>query len=128
MTEWITTAEFRAARRARPWSAARWTWSPVLRRAFASAAEAERAEQLHLMQAAGEITGLEFQPRYALSKNCRFTLDFRYRLPDGTLVVEDVKGCAARDFAVRRAWLQQLEPTLRVRVVRCAAPGTFEEI
>jgi hypothetical protein len=69
---------------------------------FASKAEARRYGELKLAQLAGQIRDLELQPRFMLVEGCildgrrkpalRYTADFAYHLPDGRLVVEDVKG------------------------------------
>lgn len=71
---------------------------------FDSAKEARRYRELLIAQRAGEITGLECQPSFALTtedvhgrsvKICTYKGDFRYR-KDGLVVVEDVKSAATR--------------------------------
>ena len=72
---------------------------------FHSKAEAARYLQLKMLQQAGEIYGLELQPKYQLLVTARgagpyervcvghYIADFRYREgPKGILRIEDVKG------------------------------------
>ena len=70
---------------------------------FASKAEAKRYGELKMLEKAGEIRGLELQPRFALMVPERgsgfdtrvgdYVADFRYREgPKGLLKIEDVKG------------------------------------
>jgi hypothetical protein len=68
---------------------------------FASKAEAQRYAWLKLAQAAGEIEGLECQPRFPLKVEgqliCTYVADFRYReVRTGRVVVEDVKSAPTR--------------------------------
>lgn len=59
-----------------------------------SAVELARAAELIIMQRAGQISGLRFQPPYDLIVNgekiCRYVGDFEYR-ERGRVIVEDVK-------------------------------------
>ena len=64
---------------------------------FASRSEARRYQELRLLQAAGEISGLELQVKYPLVVNgvkiADYVADFRYYEDEGdTLIVEDRKG------------------------------------
>ena len=84
------------------------TWSASCERWFDSKAEAARADELVLLERAGKIRELEFQPSWVLCERPRvtYTADFIYRDPsrmvnfaDGPrltqeplVVVEDVKG------------------------------------
>jgi hypothetical protein len=65
---------------------------------FHSKAEAERYEELLLMEQGGVISWLEVQPRYPLEVNgVRIGVyigDFQY-VEDGSVIVEDVKGGAS---------------------------------
>jgi hypothetical protein len=62
---------------------------------FDSLAESRRYSELKLLEKAGEISGLELQPRYPIVVNgvkvCEYRADFRY-FDRGQQVVEDVKG------------------------------------
>ena len=63
---------------------------------FDSVAEARRYGELKLLEAQGEIFGLQLQPRFPLMVNGEkvgmYSADFQYLDSDGQLVVEDVKG------------------------------------
>jgi hypothetical protein len=78
---------------------------------FDSRAEAERYDELCLLQRAGEITRLETHPTYALRVNgidvCRYVADFRY-LRDGHVVVEDVKGVRTDVYKLKARLMQAI--------------------
>ena len=70
---------------------------------FDSKAEARRYEELKLLERAGEITGLELQPKFLLipsytnargrkARAAHYIADFSYTDTDGKRIVEDVKG------------------------------------
>ncbi|UIJ43709.1 DUF1064 domain-containing protein [Sphingomonas cannabina] len=92
----------------------------------ASAREAKRCHELHLLQRAGEIADLEREPRYFFEVNGRqlihdngrravYTPDFRYRrCADGRLVVEDSKGMRVRDWPLRKALFRACYPDIEV--------------
>lgn len=74
---------------------------------FASKAEAKRYGELQLLEKAGEISGLDLQPRYDLTVNgkfiCQYVGDFRYwRCIDGWMVVEDVKGVRTPNYLLKK--------------------------
>ena len=85
------------------------TDSALCQRTFASKKEAARADELKLLEMAGEIKGLEFQNKIILSVNPRvtITIDFYYE-QDGKAVWEDSKGVLTRDFRTKMIWLEQL--------------------
>lgn len=101
------------------------TYSQLCQREFASKWEAKRAEQLHLLQLAGEIKSLAYQERFVLCEKPRITvtIDFsyeeRYHKPPNTpltsiknfvewvLVYEDAKGILTRDSRTKYAWLKE---------------------
>lgn len=68
---------------------------------FASKAEARRYAELRLLEKAGEIEGLELQPKFPITvcgvKVCTYVSDFAY-LPKGGLrrTVEDVKAAVTK--------------------------------
>ena len=92
-------------------------WSELCQREFASMAERRRGEDLRMMEMAGTITNLEYQPQWVLSAKPKvtYTADFRYCEAPGHLpleridyvVVEDVKGVMTDASRVRIAWLKQ---------------------
>lgn len=78
---------------------------------FASRMEAQRYTELRALEQAGEISGLELQPRYDLVVNGvkigRYVADFRYR-EDGRLVVEDVKGVKTALYRLKKKLVRAL--------------------
>lgn len=79
-------------------------------RVFASKAEARRAQELQLLERAGEIERLEYQPRFVLCAHprCAVTLDFRYYdRRDNRTHIEDIKGVLTRDMRTRLLWLRE---------------------
>ena len=91
--------------------------------------EANRCDQLHLLERAGEIESLEQQPRFTFTVNgvelrhdngrrAVYTADFRYidRL-SGSPIIEDAKGKAARDWPLRKALFRACYPELTLREV-----------
>ena len=83
-------------------------WSELCKRTFDSKAEARRGEELHLLQLAGQINGLEYQPKWVLCEDkghkASYSADFKYT-QDGVQMIEDVKGMDTEASRVRRAWL-----------------------
>jgi len=99
---------------------------------FDSTREATRYRELRLLVAAGEITGLEQQPEFPLlvmerwrggppwiERYCgRYRADFRYVLPTGEIVIEDVKSAPTKTTAYR----------LRKRIVEAIHGVTIREV
>ncbi|KKL07359.1 hypothetical protein LCGC14_2586830 [marine sediment metagenome] len=95
---------------------ARRTWSELCQREFASMKECRRAEELALLEKAGEITCLRFQVPYVLSVKPKvtITIDFSYiermkgtELWCGQDKHEDSKGVLTRDTRTKLAWLKE---------------------
>jgi hypothetical protein len=90
---------------------------------FASKKEARRYGELKLLLRAGEIHGLELQPRFPLIVNgkkvCVYVADFAYLDNDGNRVVEDVKSKATVTplYRVKLKLLMALQPELDHREV-----------
>jgi hypothetical protein len=96
----------------------------------ASKREAGRCDELHTLQAAGEIVGLRVEPRFTFIVNGRevkmrngqvmkFTPDFTY-IEAGKQVVEDVKpknGWMSRDVPVKIALFKAFWPEIDLRIV-----------
>ena len=87
--------------------------------------EAIRCNELHILQAAGEITDLTIHPQYWFVINGRqlkhpngrrvgYKSDFEY-IENGVLVTEDVKGVVVRDWPLRRAVFKALFPNHDLR-------------
>jgi hypothetical protein len=94
---------------------------------FDSTKEANRYTQLLLMQRAGEISKLRHHPRFPLTCGSRpvmyqsnraayYEADFEYTLPDGRVVVEDVKGYDTQVSKLKRAVLRA-ETGIVVKIV-----------
>ena len=82
---------------------------------FDSKREANRWVELVLMQKAGEIRNLERQVPYELipevrdettgkviQRNIVYKADFVYQDRDGSLVVEDAKGCRTKEYLIKK--------------------------
>ena len=103
------------------------TFAPIAGREFDSKAEARRADELALQERVGEISALEYQPRYVLCTKPRisYSADFRYRTSDGVERVEDVKGVLCRETRVKLAWLR--EQDVDVVLLRSRRDGSWDE-
>lgn len=84
---------------------------------FASKAEARRYQELKMLEKAGEIKGLELQPKFPLMvPECgsgfdvrigHYIADFRYRKgPKGVLVIEDVKGMKTPVYRLKKKMVE----------------------
>ncbi len=100
------------------------TWSNLCQRGFDSKAEARRGEELHLLQLAGEINSLEYQPSFILNDKPRakYTADFSYQFGAKWVkgcprIVEDVKGVMTEASRLRIIWLKQLTG-IEVQVIK----------
>jgi hypothetical protein len=87
--------------------------------------EAIRCNELHVLQAAGEISNLTIHPQYWFVINGRqlkhpngrrvgYKSDFEY-VENGFTVTEDVKGVIVRDWPLRRAVFIALFPDHQLR-------------
>jgi len=78
---------------------------------FDSKKEAQRYQDLMLLERAGEIEVIEIHPFWKLVVNGvligRYTADFMYR-ENGAVVVEDVKGVRTRDYVLRKKLMKAL--------------------
>lgn len=90
---------------------------------FASKSEADRYLELRDMQNHGDISELEYEPKYRIVVNgkfiCNFYPDFRYKNKNGDTVVEDVKAPASKypkSYQIYRMKCKLLEATEGVKV------------
>lgn len=94
----------------------------------ASAREAKRCNELHLLFRAGQIDALVVEPTYELCPDGRplkmsnghkahYRPDFTY-LEHGKVIAEDVKGFIVRDFPLRAALFRHCYPNIELRVVK----------
>lgn len=90
---------------------------------FDSKKERARYMELKLLERAGEITGLELQPKFRFeingkpvredkkgAKQVTYTADFRYYM-DGEEIIEDVKSvitAKTKDFKIKKALFETL--------------------
>jgi hypothetical protein len=79
--------------------------------------EAQRCDELHLLQRTGMIKDLEIQRKFVLvpsmkysnmpnERECAYVADFCYKEND-TLVVEDTKGYRTKDYIIKRKLFKQ---------------------
>lgn len=94
---------------------------------FDSKAEARRYGELKILQAAGEILGsLILQPVFILWVKRgdgrevsvgKYVGDFQYEAPDGTIVVEDVKGVKTPVYRLKKKMVEA-HYGIKIREVR----------
>lgn len=90
---------------------------------FDSKREADRYCELLLLQKAGEITNLTLQEKYVLvdktptERPVIYKADFSYNLPDGRVVVEDVKGHRTKEYIIKRKLFKWRYPDIDFREV-----------
>ncbi len=86
-----------------------------------SKAEAYRCDQLHILQRAGQICGLEREPSFPIAINgvkiCTYKADFAY-WDDGTRVIEDVKGHATPIYKLKKKLVEASYPGVKIVEVR----------
>lgn len=89
---------------------------------FASKFEAERYRELKLLESAGQISGLELQPRFPLRVEgvliATYVADFGYIDADGKKVVEDVKGFKTPEYRMKRKLFEVCYRPLTVTEIR----------
>jgi hypothetical protein len=94
----------------------------------ASKREAVRCVELHLLQSAGAIVGLQVEPKFIFQiegkplkmrngRKAQYRPDFTY-VERGIKVAEDVKGFTVRDFPLREALFRALWPEIDLRVLK----------
>lgn len=86
---------------------------------FDSVGEANRYQQLRLLERAKMIQSLSRQPRFIMSVNgqevCELRGDFAY-FEGGRKVVEDFKGVMTPAFRLKRKLFKALHPDIELRV------------
>ena len=93
--------------------------SNLIDRTFDSKAEMRRANMLRLLEMAGEITDLEFQPQtYLSAAQIGYKPDFRY-VEGGVTIYEEVKGFETEGYLIRfKLWAHYGPAQLRVLKAR----------
>lgn len=85
--------------------------------------EANRYQELKLLERAGEISDLELQPKFTLvpkTKNERavtYKADFQY-YENEEKIVEDFKGFETKDFIIKKKLFKHLFPNIGLRIVK----------
>lgn len=97
---------------------------------FDSKAEAERYKELHILVQGNIISRLELQPVFLLQesfmhngkriRSIKYIADFKYitALPNGQIVVEDVKGMETPVFKMKRKMFLKRYSNIELRIVR----------
>ena len=79
---------------------------------YDSKKEANRAQELDLLERAGEISDIERQVPFVCEVNgkkiCTYKADFRYKEKDGTVVVEDVKGVRTGVYKLKKKLVEAI--------------------
>jgi len=75
--------------------------------------EAARCDDLHVLQARGDIAGLEQQPVFRVEIGgklmCRYVADFAWKVAD-VRVIEDVKGMVTPMFNLKKKLVEATHP------------------
>lgn len=95
---------------------------------FDSQMEAKYYNALKLLQAAGEVTKIELQPKFELlptfTKNgvthraITYTADFKVTYVDGKVEIVDVKGVETQVFKIKQKLFEHKYPDLSLKVVK----------
>jgi hypothetical protein len=94
---------------------------------FDSRREAERYQELQILERAGYIKGLKIHPIYTLidgfeyrgkrERPIKYEGDFQY-VENGEIVCEDVKGVRTKVFMLKQKLFKLRYPTIDFRIVR----------
>lgn len=86
-----------------------------------SKAEAKRCDELHILQRAGEISRLEFEPAFPISINgvkvCTYKADFSY-FTNESRVIEDVKGVLTPVYRLKKKLVEAFYQGVKIVEVR----------
>ena len=87
---------------------------------FASKLEAKRYGELKLLERAGQIQGLELQPRFRLTVEgeliCEYRADFGYHEKQKR-VIEDTKGFRTPEFVIKAKLMRAIYPHVELREI-----------
>jgi len=94
---------------------------------FDSKREAERYQELLLLERAGQIEALSVHPMFTLingfeyrgkaERPIRYEGDFQY-IENGEIVLEDVKGVRTKEFMLKQKLFKLRYPTIDFRIVK----------
>jgi hypothetical protein len=90
-----------------------------------SKAEAKRCDELHILEKAGEITHLTFQPKFPVHINgikvFTYIADFSYfplKPEKGGRIIEDVKGVLTAIYKLKKKAVEAYYPGVKIVEVR----------
>ena len=88
---------------------------------FASRREANRYQELRLLERVGEIEDLELQPVYPCVVNdvlvCKYIADFRYTsVKRGNVVIEDAKGFKTPVYRLKKKMVEAIYNIIIIEV------------
>lgn len=93
---------------------------------FASKGEANRYQELKLLERAGEISNLKLQPKFELQPKFRkngkthrainYIADFQY-VENGQTVVEDFKGFETKEFLIKKKLFEYKYDDLELKII-----------
>lgn len=94
---------------------------------FDSITESKRYKELALLEKAGQIKGLELQPKFLLQEGFKkngktyrkieYIADFMY-IENGKVIIEDVKGMETDVFKLKRKMFEYKYPEFELRIVK----------
>lgn len=94
---------------------------------FDSIAESKRYKELVLLEQAGQIKGLELQPKFLLQEGFKkngktyrkieYIADFMY-IENGKVIIEDVKGMETDVFKLKRKLFEYKYPDFELKIVK----------
>ncbi len=84
---------------------------------FASKKEARRYCELKLLLKQGAINDLELQPKFDFPMGFSYKADFRYKDPNGRVIVEDVKGIKTDVFKLKEKCLLYFYKDIDFRLI-----------
>lgn len=94
---------------------------------FDSISESKRYKELALLEQAGQIKGLELQPKFLLQEGFKkngktfrkieYIADFMY-IENGKVIIEDVKGMETDVFKLKRKMFEYKYPGFELRIVK----------
>jgi hypothetical protein len=85
---------------------------------FASERECERYRELLFLERYDKIWRLKRQPKFTFPMGFSYIGDFEYFLPEGQLVVEDVKGVETEPFRLKKKCMEYFFPNVELRIVK----------
>lgn len=89
-------------------------------RTYDSKREAHRAWELDMLQKAGEVKEIEYQPVFECVVNnkkiCKYIADFKITYSDGHVEIEDVKGYKTDVYKLKKKLVEALHNIIILEV------------